>query len=38
VCTFPLSQPDLFRLGYRVAASSGTSFAALYKAVRQSME
>jgi 2-methylisocitrate lyase-like PEP mutase family enzyme len=36
--TSALSQSDLFRLGYRVAASSGTSFAALYKAVRQSME
>ena len=35
---FPLSPSDLFRLGYRIAASSGTSFAALYKAVRQSME
>jgi len=36
--TFALSQSDLFRLGYRVAASSGSSFAAMYKAVRQSME
>src|SRR5260370_40910076 len=36
--TFALSHSDLFRLGYRVAASSGTSFAAMYKAVRQSME
>ena len=36
--TFALSPSDLFGLGYRVAASSGTSFAALYKAVRQSME
>jgi methylisocitrate lyase len=36
--TFALSQSDLFRLGYRAAASSGTSFAAMYKAVRQSME
>src|SRR4029077_14553995 len=36
--TFALSQSDVFRLGYRVAASSGTSFAAMYKAVRQSME
>ena len=36
--TFALSRSDMFRLGYRVAASSGTSFAAMYKAVRQSME
>jgi methylisocitrate lyase len=36
--TFALPQSDLFRLGYRVAASSGSSFAAMYKAVRQSME
>ncbi len=36
--TFPLSQADMAELGYRVAASSGSSFAALYKAVRQSME
>src|ERR1700732_1546773 len=36
--SFALSQSDLFRLGYRVAASSGSSFAAMYKAVRQSME
>ena len=36
--TFALSRADMFKLGYRVAASSGSSFAALYKAVRQSME
>jgi len=36
--TFALSQSEMFKLGYRVAASSGTSFAAMYKAVRQSME
>jgi 2-methylisocitrate lyase-like PEP mutase family enzyme len=36
--TFPLSRSDLAVLGYRLAASSGTSFAAMYKAVRQSME
>jgi 2-methylisocitrate lyase-like PEP mutase family enzyme len=36
--TFPLSRSDLAGLGYRLAASSGTSFAAMYKAVRQSME
>jgi 2-methylisocitrate lyase-like PEP mutase family enzyme len=36
--TFALSPTDLAKLGYRLAASSGTSFAAMYKAVRQSME
>src|SRR5580698_10272023 len=36
--TFALSRAEMFKLGYRVAASSGSSFAALYKAVRQSME
>jgi 2-methylisocitrate lyase-like PEP mutase family enzyme len=36
--TFGLSQKDMFSLGYRIAASSGSSFAAVYKAVRQSME
>jgi len=36
--TFALSQTDLAGVGYRLAASSGTSFAAMYKAVRQSME
>ncbi len=36
--TFPLSKSDLYGLGYRLAASSGTSFAAMYKAIRQSME
>ncbi len=36
--TFALSRSDLARLGYRLAASSGSSFAAMYKAVRQSME
>jgi 2-methylisocitrate lyase-like PEP mutase family enzyme len=35
---FALSRADMFALGYRVAASSGSSFAAMYKAVRQSME
>src|SRR5262245_13016272 len=35
---YPLSRGDLFRLGYRLAASSGTAFAAMYKAVRQSYE
>jgi methylisocitrate lyase len=36
--TFALSRAEMFRLGYRIAASSGSSFAAMYKAVRQSME
>src|SRR5258708_28881458 len=36
--TFALSRSDMFKLGYRIAASSGSSFAAMYKAVRQSME
>jgi 2-methylisocitrate lyase-like PEP mutase family enzyme len=36
--TFALSRSDMAGLGYRLAASSGTSFAAMYKAVRQSME
>ena len=35
---FPLSRQDLARLGFRIAASSGSAFAALYKAVRQSYE
>ncbi len=34
----PLSRAELARLGYRLACSSGTAFAALYKAVRQSYE
>ena len=34
--TFRLSQRDCAALGYRLAASSGTAFAAMYKAVRQS--
>jgi 2-methylisocitrate lyase-like PEP mutase family enzyme len=34
--TFGLSQRDCADLGYRLAASSGTAFAAMYKAVRQS--
>jgi 2-methylisocitrate lyase-like PEP mutase family enzyme len=36
--TFPLSERDLAGLGYRLAASSGTAFAAMVKAVRQSYE
>jgi methylisocitrate lyase len=35
---FPLSRRDLAALGYRLAASSGTAFAALYKAVRLSYQ
>jgi methylisocitrate lyase len=33
---FPLSRRDLAALGYRLAASSGSAFAAMVKAVRQS--
>ena len=36
--TFALSPRDLVGLGYRLAASSGTAFAAMVKAVRQSYE
>jgi methylisocitrate lyase len=36
--SFALSQRDCAALGYRLAASSGTAFAAMYKAVRQSYE
>jgi methylisocitrate lyase len=36
--SFALSERDLAGLGYRLAASSGTAFAAMYKAVRQSYE
>ena len=35
---FPLSPRDFAGLGYRLAASSGTAFAAMVKAVRQSYE
>jgi methylisocitrate lyase len=35
---FPYSPADLARLGYRLAASSGTAFAALHKAVKQSYQ
>jgi methylisocitrate lyase len=38
VSGFPYSPRDLAGLGYRLAASSGTGFAAMYKAVRQSYE
>src|SRR5262249_3729214 len=33
---FAFAPRDLVGLGYRLAASSGTAFAAMYKAVRQS--
>jgi methylisocitrate lyase len=33
-----LSREDFYRLGFRLAASSGSAFAALYKAVKQSYE
>ena len=36
--TFSFSEGDLFKMGYRLAASSGTAFAAMVKAVRQSYE
>ncbi|CAN0391042.1 unnamed protein product, partial [Phaeothamnion confervicola] len=35
---FALSRADLAGLGFRLAASSGSAFAAMYKAVRQSYE
>lgn len=35
---FALSRKDFYGLGYRIAASSGSAFAAMYKAVRQSYE
>jgi 2-methylisocitrate lyase-like PEP mutase family enzyme len=35
---FPLKERDLAKLGYRIAASSGTAFAAMHKAVKQSYE
>jgi 2-methylisocitrate lyase-like PEP mutase family enzyme len=35
---YPLSPQDLAGLGYRLAASSGTAFAAMVKAVRQSYQ
>ena len=35
---FPLSPADLAGLGFRLAASSGSAFAAIYKAVRQSYQ
>jgi hypothetical protein len=33
-----MTKAEMAKLGYRLAASSGTAFAAMYKAVRQSME
>lgn len=36
--TYPLKQRDLAALGYRLAASAGTAFAAMCRAVRQSYE
>lgn len=35
---FGITPAELTKLGYRLAASSGTAFAAMYKAVRQSYE
>jgi len=35
---FSLKQRDLAKLGYRIAASSGTAFAAMHKALKQSYE
>jgi len=35
---FPLSRAEMAAMGYRLAASSGTAFAAMVKAVRQSYE
>ena len=36
--TFALSRAEMAKLGYRLPASSGTAFAAMVKAVRQSYE
>jgi len=36
--TSKLSQKDFAKLGFKLAASSGTAFAAMYKAVKQSYE
>ncbi len=35
---FPISQGEMAKLGFRLAASSGTAFAAMHKAVKQSYE
>jgi 2-methylisocitrate lyase-like PEP mutase family enzyme len=36
--TFAVSRAEMAKMGYRLAASSGTAFAAMVKAVRQSYE
>src|SRR4051812_14711678 len=36
--SFPVSKAEMAKLGYRLAASSGSAFAAMVKAVRQSYE
>ncbi len=36
--TFPISKAEMAAMGYRLAASSGTAFAATVKAIRQSFE
>jgi 2-methylisocitrate lyase-like PEP mutase family enzyme len=36
--TFAFSRAEMARMGYRLAASSGTAFAAMVKAVRGSYE
>lgn len=36
--SFSLKQGELARMGYRLAASSGTALAAMYKAIKQSYE
>src|SRR5215213_2849117 len=36
--SFPISRAEMAKMGYRLAASSGTAFAAMVKAVRQSYE
>jgi methylisocitrate lyase len=35
---FGMSRQEFYQLGFRLAASSGSAFAAMYKAVRQSYE
>jgi methylisocitrate lyase len=36
--TFPISKAEMAKMGYRLAASSGSAFAAMVRAVRQSYE
>jgi len=36
--SFPIGKAEMAKLGYRLAASSGSAFAAMVKAVRQSYE